>query len=605
MTQIAGKDAALEDSLVRFKRIASQLGLTFVEEQWLNPLPNVWSVHLAVEKCPTLYSNGKGSSREAALCSAYGEIYERLATHMSFSDFFLGQSRAEGDFVHFPDEKWTELSGGGDEPSPLNGEILNDKLRALYGKLQNSVRTDLGEDVEESDELFLDNLIDLQSSNLERGVCSLPFTKVRTGETVYFPVNLLDNLYASNGMSAGNTKYEALVQGLSEIIERYVKAQIIRAGITLPQIPEHILKQYPKFYQSLQSMQSDELKVVCYDASLGGKFPVVCIMLFNQKNGTCVASFGSHPIFEAAIDRTLTELMQGRTLNDLDGFDEPTLDLEQTSSIVNIESHFVDSTGLLPLQMFKREPNFPFVAWDFTGSTHDQFESLRGIIDQLGFDLYIRTYENLGLPVYRIIVPGMSEIYPLDDLIYNNTNEYSAYQESIFSLPDTHEDPEEYAYFLDTLENDEVPDDALVARTLGLLADDDSPWATLRFGELKCLLALEAEDDARALEYAQWTLSFTRDSISLEHRRFYQCLVKYLQCLQDESLEIEDFEESLALVYGSATLNKVKAHLAHEERFLGLPALDMELSQSKQHQALLEVYDIIAHANLANLAEQN
>ena len=333
----------------------------------------------------------------------------------------------------------------------------------------------------------------------------------------------------------------------------------------------------------------------------------MCIVLFNQSNGTCVASFGSHPIFEVAIDRTLTELMQGRTLSDLDAFDEPSFDLEQTSSVVNIESHFVDSTGLLPLQMFKRKPMFKFVSWDFTGSTHDQYKALRYIIDKLGFDIYVRTYQNLGLPVYRIIVPGMSEIYPFDDLIYNNTNNYLSYQEGIFSLPDLQEEPQAYADYIEELENDEVPDDALVAQSLGLLPDEGSLWEKLRFGELKCLLALEAEDYQRALEYAQWTLAFTRDSASLEHRRFYQCLVKYLQCMQDESLGLHDYEEALKLVYGEGTLERVKAHLAHQERFLGLTSIDLELSQCAQHQALLKVYDLIAQAHLSahNPADHN
>ena len=611
MTQIAGKDAALEDTLARFKHVAAELGLELVEEQWLNPLPNVWSVHLAVAACPALYSNGKGSSKEAALCSAYGEIYERLATHMSFSDFYLGKTRAEGKFVHFPDERWTPLSDNEEELTPLSSDILNVKLRALYGKLHNSARSGSydpevsaieeqahGADLS-SEELFLNHLIDLQSSNIERGVCSIPFTNVRNGEIVYFPINLLDNLYASNGMSAGNTEYEALVQGLSEILERYVKAKIIREGLALPVIPDKILQKYPKFYEALSTMQSDELKVVCYDASLGGKFPVVCIVLFNQSNGTCVASFGSHPIFEVAIDRTLTELMQGRTLSDLDAFEDPSFDLEQNSSIDNIESNYVDSTGLLPLQMFKRKPRFKFGSWDVTGSTPDQYTALRDIIDKLGFDIYVRTYQNLGLPVYRIIVPGMSEIYPFDDLIYNNTNDYISYQEGIFSLPELKEEPQAYADYIEELENDEVPDEALVAQSLGLLPDEDSPWATLRFGELKCLLALEAEDYERALEYAQWTLAFTREGVSLAHRRFYQCLVKYLQCRADSSLDLADYEDALELVYGSATLAQVKAHLAHEERFLGLPALDLELSQSKAHQALLKVYDLIAQAHLS------
>ena len=476
MTTIAGKDAALEDTLSRFKQVAQELKLDLVEEQWLNPLPDLWSVHLSIANCPAIYSNGKGSTQDAALCSAYGEIFERLATHMSFSDFYLGQTNADAKFVHFSDEKWTEIidseeDAEGIDGCPIPNDILNVKLRKLYGN---------------KGALTLENLVDIQSCSFERGVCSIPFTNARNGEVVYFPVNLLDNLYASNGMSAGNSEYEALVQGLSEIIERYVKAKIIREGLSLPQVPDKIIEKYPKSYATLKALQSDELKAICYDASLGGKYPVVCVVLFNQSNGTTVASFGSHPIFEVALDRTLTELMQGRTFSDLDGFDEPSFDLEQTSSIINIESHFVDSTGLLPMMMFKKQPMFKFVAWDFDGSTHDQYKALRYIIDKLGFDIYIRTYQNLGVPVYRIVVPGMSEIYPFDDLIYNNTNSYIIFQEAILGLPNSQETPETYLDYLDELENENIDDDALLPKILGLLPDDDSPWKTLRFGELKC-----------------------------------------------------------------------------------------------------------------------
>ena len=583
MTTIAGKDASLEDSLSRFKQIAAQLKLEMIEDTWLNPLPDLWSVHLSLAKCPAIYSNGKGSSKDAALCSAYGEIFERLATHMSFADFFLGGNNAEDKFVHFPDEKWTELNED-EDGTPISNDILNVKLRELYGN---------------QGELTLENLVDIQSCSFERGVCSIPFTNARNGEIVYFPVNLLDNLYASNGMSAGNTEYEALVQGLSEILERYVKGKIIREGLTLPEVPEKILEKYPKSHATLKALQSDEIKVICYDASLGGKYPVVCVVLFNQSNGTCVASFGSHPIFEVALDRTLTELMQGRTFSDLDGFDEPSFDLEETASVVNIESHFVDSTGLLPMKMFNKQPMYRFVAWDFNGSSHDQYKALRYIIDKLGFDIYVRTYQNLGIPVYRIIVPGMSEIYPFDDLIYTNTNANIIFQEAILSLPESNEDADTYSDYLDELENEGIDDDAPVAKTLGILPDKGSPWETLRFGELKCLIALEAEDYEQALDFAKWTVLFNRNVFDLKRLRFYQCLIKVLTCLTKNNLKEADYDNAFALIYGKDVYENVRAHIKHEKRFNGLKASDLQMSGFEQHRAMIEVYEIVKNAKIA------
>ncbi|MCK0525746.1 MULTISPECIES: 30S ribosomal protein S12 methylthiotransferase accessory factor YcaO [unclassified Anaerobiospirillum] len=584
MTTIAGKDAALEDTLSRFKKVASELKIDLVEEQWLNPLPDLWSVHLAVANCPAIFSNGKGSTRDAALCSAYGEIFERLATHMSFSDFYLGQENAEARFVHFPDEKWTPVSEDDEKSNAIPNDVLNVKLRELYGN---------------NGSLTLENLVDIQSCSFERGVCSIPFTNARNGEIVYFPVNLLDNLYASNGMSAGNTEYEALVQGLSEVIERYVKARIIREGLCLPEVPEKIIEKYPRSWANFKALQSDELKCIVYDASLGGQYPVVCVVLFNQSNGTCVASFGSHPIFEVALDRTITELMQGRTFSDLDGFDEPSFDLEQTSGIINIESHFVDSTGLLPMMMFKKQPMFKFVAWDFDGSTHDQYKALRYIIDKLGFDIYIRTYQNLGVPVYRIIVPGMSEIYPFDDLIYNNTNAYIIFQEAILGLPGSDEDPQTYKDYLDELENENIDDDALVPKILGLLPDRDSPWSTLRFGELKCLIALEANDYERALDFARWTVMFNHTVFDLPRLRFYQCLTRVLECRLDSSLNFDDYAEALERIYSSATYSDVMAHINHEKKFNGLCASDLDMKNFKLHQEMIKVYKKVRQAQIA------
>uniref|UniRef100_UPI0038F78B98 YcaO-like family protein n=1 Tax=Streptomyces niveiscabiei TaxID=164115 RepID=UPI0038F78B98 len=81
--------------------------------------------------------------------------------------------------------------------------------------------------------------------NVERGICSIPYVRQSDGETVYFPSNLIENLFLSNGMSAGNNFAEAKVQCLSEIFERAVKRQIIEQELVLPDVPEDVLAKYP------------------------------------------------------------------------------------------------------------------------------------------------------------------------------------------------------------------------------------------------------------------------------------------------------------------------------------------------------------------------
>ena len=578
MTQILGKDAPVEQSIAHFEEILKKLNISVTESNWMNPLEDVYSVNLSVSSCPTLYSNGKGSSRLAARASAYGELFERLATHMEFSDYYLGLDNSNAPFVHFKDEKWTNIE---ENQNQIPNEILNASLRKFY--------------TQECD-LTLENLVDLQSSSYSRGVCSIPFTNARNGEVVYFPVNLLDNLYGSNGMSEGNSEYEALVQGLSEIIERHVKREIIKKGLALPAVPDEILQKYEKSYKSLKDLEGDGLKVICYDASLGGKFPVVCIVMFNQRNGTCFASFGAHPIFEVALDRTITELMQGRSFSDLDNFDEPDFDLNKTSDIVNLESHFVDSTGILPMQMFRKIPDYKFVAWDFSGNTKEQYKALRYMIAKLGFDIYIRSYNYLGVYVYRTIVPGMSEIYPVDDLVYNNTNLGIDFQDALLSLPDTDETEETYESYLQELENEEFDNDTNVCSLLGVLPDEKSPWENLRMGELKCLVALAAKNYEAAAEYAQWTLLYNNESMSLENRAFYQCIIKITDCLRAGNLKLEDYLDGLKLLYGEKTVENALAHIEGRKRFNNLVGSDLNMKSFTAHQELIRIYNILKEA---------
>ncbi|WP_286844025.1 YcaO-like family protein, partial [Idiomarina sp. UBA4206] len=95
-------------------------------------------------------------------------------------------------------EKWFK-PGANDE---LPTEILDEYCREFYdpeGELRGS------------------HLIDTNSGRADRGIVSLPFVRHSDGKTVYFPSNLIENLYLSNGMSAGNTLPEAQVQCLSEI----------------------------------------------------------------------------------------------------------------------------------------------------------------------------------------------------------------------------------------------------------------------------------------------------------------------------------------------------------------------------------------------------
>ncbi|KAA6048101.1 30S ribosomal protein S12 methylthiotransferase accessory protein YcaO [Pantoea sp. ICBG 1758] len=574
MTQtfIPGKDAALEDSIARFQQKLQDLGFNIEEASWLNPVPHVWSVHIRDRDCPLCFTNGKGASKKAALASALGEYFERLSTNYFFADFWLGKSIANGDFVHYPNEKWFPLPA--DESLPEG--ILDARLRKFY---------------DPDDSLSAADLIDLQSGNTERGICGLPFTRQSDQQTVYIPMNIIGNLYVSNGMSAGNTANEARVQGLSEVFERHIKNRIIAESISLPEIPAEVMQRYPDVIEAIGRLEAEGFPIFAYDASLGGNYPVICVVLFNPANGTCFASFGAHPDFGVALERTVTELLQGRGLKDLDVFTPPTFDDEEVAEHANLETHFIDSSGLISWDMFKDEADYPFVDWSFAGTTQEEFATLMAIFAAEDKEVYIADYEHLDVYACRIIVPGMSDIYPAEDLLLANNNMGASLRETLLALPASEWQPEEYLALIEQLDEEGHDDFTRVRELLGLATGKDNGWYTLRIGELKAMLALAGGDLDQALIWTEWTMEFNQSIFSAERANYYRCLQTLLLLAMEDEREPVQYHRAFVRMYGQAAVDAASAALSGEAPFYGLQAIDEDLHALPAHQALLAAYE--------------
>ena len=579
MTQtfILGKDAALEDSIARFQQKLQDLGFNIEEASWLNPVPNVWSVHIRDRDCPLCFTNGKGASKKAALASALGEYFERLSTNYFFADFWLGESIANGDFVHYPNEKWFPLP----ENDTLPEGILDPGLRAFY---------------DPENELSASGLIDLQSGNAARGICALPFTRQSDQQTVYIPMNIIGNLYVSNGMSAGNTPNEARVQGLSEVFERYVKNRIIAEAISLPAIPQDVLARYPGVVEAIVRLEAEGFPIFAFDASLGGKYPVICVVLFNPANGTCFASFGAHPDFGVALERTVTELLQGRGLKDLDVFTPPTFDDEEVAEHANLETHFIDSSGAISWDLFKEQADYPFVDWRFDGSTEEEFATLMDIFKAEGKEVYIADYEHLDVYACRIIVPGMSDIYPAEDLLLANNNMGADLRETLLALPDSQWDKEDYLALIEQLDEEGHDDFTRVRELLGLATGKDNGWYTLRIGELKAMLALAGGDLDQALIWTEWTMEFNSSVFTTERANYYRCLQTLLLLTQEEERDPQQYYSAFVRMYGADAVEAASAALSGEAPFYGLQPVDNELQAFPAHQALLAAYEKLQRA---------
>ncbi|SNX28781.1 ribosomal protein S12 methylthiotransferase accessory factor [Polynucleobacter meluiroseus] len=559
---IPGKDASLESTIATMQAKLASRGFFLNESSLLNPVQGIWSTHVKDRDCPMLFANGKGATELAARASAFGEFFERLGTHYFWTHFYLGKARSERAFVHYPQEKWFPLEG------PIwPAGLLNEELHAFYnpeGEIDSSV------------------LVDLNSGNIERGICALPYARLRDGEISYFPVNIIGNLYVSNGMAAGNTLMEARSQALSEIYERHIKYRIISEGLCLPDVPEEVINRYPKIASGIAGLRDAGFGILVKDASLGGEYPVMNVTLLHPKDQGCFASFGAHPRFEIALERALTELLQGRALDALENFAEPGFDMDEINSVANLEIHFVDSSGVISWNFLSSQADFPFVDWNFSSTTAEDYEWLCKRIEKDGYDAYVADFSEQGAYACRILVPGMSEIYPVEDLEWENNSVGNLIRPALVRLSTLSDaEIENLLAELQTLNlNDERP----LWEILGLAIPVQTAWKELRIGELKTLLALAIGDKEAALEGCDWIHHYKQMSAS--RRLVYRCIQNCLQ-LEDPGL----YDASLELLYGPSTLRQAKALISGEERFFDLADLGENMEASQMHQSLLAAYD--------------
>ena len=570
-TYIAGKDLPLEQTIANLSGVLANLGIKIEIASWRNLIPNVWSLHIRDAHSPMCFTNGKGSTKESALASALGEYIERLSNNHFYAGTYWGEDIANKEFVHYPNERWFKPGSKNSLPT----EILDEYCLKIFnpdGELRGS------------------HLIDTNSGNVERGICSLPYVRQSDGKTVYFPSNLIENLYVSNGMSAGNTLAEAQVQCLSEIFERAVKREILEGEIALPDVPQEVLEKYPSILAGIRGLEEQGFPVLVKDASLGGVYPVMCVTLMNPRTGGVFASFGAHPSLEVALERSLTELLQGRSLEGLNDLPPPTFASEAVTEPNNFVEHFIDSSGIVSWRFFSAKADYEFVEWDFSGegenSNAQEAETLFGILKDLGKEVYVAVYDQLGATACRILVPGYSEIYPIEDLVWDNTNKALLFRHDILNLHSL--DDRKLSALLERLENNELDEYGDIATLIGVEFDENTPWGQLTVLELKLLIHLALKQFDEANELVGAFLQYNDNTV--ERKLFYQALSAVLEILLDDDLEIDDYISNLHRMFGNERMDAVMGSVEGTLRFYGLTPTSSKLEGLDRHHRLIDSY---------------
>ena len=527
---LLSKTAPLEKSISKMQKVLEDVGCKTTFSQTKHPLQNCYSVNLSSHEAPNhIYSNGKGVVAEASMASALGEYIERLQTNNFFSDFYLPKRK------YYPDEAHFEF----------DGEFLNEELLYMY---------------DPNGELDGEDLVDF-NSDFEDKIVALEFVKHSSGERIYFPLNILNNLYVSNGLATGNTPKEAQVQALSEIYERYAKLEIIKNGYALPKFPDERVKSFQKVYSDVEALKAQGYIVEVLDASLGGVFPVTAISLINPKNSTLFVSFGAHPIVEVSLERTMTELMQGRNLDELDAFEIPTFDMSIVSDSFNLESHFVDSNGKLGFAFLSSKKSFEYKSWGYNGDgTENEFDFLVKIAKEMEKEIYMREYDYLGFYSCQILIPSISEVYPMEDLIYNNKNSGKKIRDMVLNFAE--QDAEEILELIEGL--DESLD---MGKYIGVIFKENFTMA-----EFKAQIYMLLGENEQALELLQ----------NRENRLGH--VVAELIRMDENGENFREYKEALFNVFTQERVEKARGIIAGEE-FL------IDITLHNDYYNMLAMYD--------------
>ncbi len=512
--KILSKNAPLEESIEKMKAVLEEVGCETLFSQEKHPLKHCYSVNLASVEAPRhIYANGKGVLSQASVASALGEYIERLQTNNFFIDFHLPKRK------YYPDEV----------AFAFGGEYLNEELLGIYAP---------------EGELRDEDLVDFNSDYTDR-VVSLPFRKHSSGEKVYIPLNILSNLYVSNGLATGNTPEEAKVQGLSEIFERYAKIAIITKGYALPKFPDEIVRSYARLHSDVEALRELGYIVEVLDASLGGKFPVTAISLINPETSSLFVSFGAHPILQVSLERTMTELMQGRGVENLDAFEVPTFDMSLVADSFNLESHFIDSNGKLGFGFLNSVKSFEYASWRYEGEgSDDEYRYLLSILESMGREMYLREYNYLGFYSCQMIVPGVSEVYPVEDLTYNNRNSGKWVRDRVLNLAKY--EPEETLDVIDSLE-----DTLSVEKYIGVIFENN--FSMLELKAQLYLLTGNTEEALAALEFGNNRLGH---------------VIAELIRMEEEELVWEEYEEALYNIFGRERVEKALRILSGEASYI-------------------------------------
>lgn len=425
------KELSPLETVEKARNILADLDVLTVES-WKHPFdqtraePHSFSVRVDAPQYG-FGTNGKGTSRSYALASAYGEFMERLQNLILLPvEKMTRESLQQYGFLYFPDERICSVQEVQQADDLFSRTVFRDFYRDIdmAGLLE-------GDTAARS--RVISAYQETELGRLDERLVTWPFYSVRTNQTVYLWNRFVTFLHGSNGMCAGNTPQEALVQGLSEIFERYASAQVLANEVVPPDIPAAEYNVYGTITSIIREIeQMGPFSVLVKDCSLGQGLPVCAVVLIDREKQRYCANFGCHPHLPVAIERCLTELLQGydpasRAQNDSHLLPFDANETCGFDAYLNVRNMHCNGRGIFSPAFFGGTPSYKHCPFeDMSGA--DNHAMLRHCMDialRIAGDVFIRDVSYLGFPACFILAPGISH-YPTTQKLVRLDSAYAS-----------------------------------------------------------------------------------------------------------------------------------------------------------------------------------
>jgi YcaO-like protein with predicted kinase domain len=344
--------------------------------------------------------NGKGTTPELAEASAYAELAERLSAGLFYPVF---EEKVRFNVPGLYNEEVNRF---------LNFEWMEGYIYSHQDDLENPLRI---EDLLANENHLADKDIEyLKNSRMARHWVD-GFSIVRE-ETVKVPVNFAAYIHGSNGMAAGNTIEEAMIQATCEIFERYsqirtIKSEQIMPSIDLDSIENQTIRDMIKFYSG------NNVDVMIKDLSLDGLIPCIGVLFINRN---LRADRLEHRILipgvsfnlEEALTRCFTEGMQGREtlLAPRPELDRPVIHRSRVNDYYMLMKCGISLKDISFLDQGETRTYKNIKINDVLS----EIDEIKKICKAFNTDYILLNYTHpaLNFPVVRVIIPRISDFLP-------------------------------------------------------------------------------------------------------------------------------------------------------------------------------------------------